>query len=230
MAVRRRRKFMKGHGSKGNSGDERLLSRDEWGEAQDIQGSSELILNSPIINKAQERILDQFTPKHPIAFVSPCTSTRPYTKSWKWKIFKKELTGVDFIVSSNAGIIPLEYEDSYPYLTYDARHDPMFDDLYLIYTMRSLIRFFTLKHYEYVVFNFRPSPHVMRRRKSGVVAGRYLKEHHHIQDYAVCPSKPVLKNALKAISGRKGFYDRMYPDVHPLVLDDMKDIIEKFKQ
>jgi len=97
---------------KTNRGDERLICRDEWVVAESIQGSPELIFNSPVMNKAQELILDQFTPTHPIAFVSVCTSSRPYSKSPKWKTFKNELSDVDLIVCSNGGIIPLEYENS----------------------------------------------------------------------------------------------------------------------
>jgi predicted RNA-binding protein len=207
-----------------NRGDEQLLRRDEWVEAQAIQGSPELIFNSPIINKAQERILDQFTPTHPIAFVSWCTSTRPYSKSPKWKMFEKELAEVDFLVASNAGVIPMAYESSYPYLTYDAHHQPEFDEFFIIYMTRFFIRFFTLKHYDYLVINSSPTERG-RKRKSSILAGRYLQQRKHIKDYAVVPS-PEVYAAIKYDNIRH----RMFPDIQPPVLGQIKETIEKFKQ
>lgn len=209
---------------KTNRGDERLLCRDEWVEAQEIQGSPELIFNSPVLNKAQERILDQFTPSHPIAFVSVCTSSRPYSKSPKWKTFKNELLDVDLIVSSNGGIIPMEYESSYPYMTYDAFHQREFDQLFMLYMTRYFIRFFTLKRYDYLVLNSGPTKSHPYRRKSALLAARYLKAHHHIKDFAVCPSLDVYKNAVF-----RTMRDKLFPDIHPSVLDEIKQQIEAYR-
>lgn len=214
-----------------NTGDEKLFSRNEWIEEQAIQGSAELIFNSPLMNTAQERILDQFTPKHPIAFISWCTSIRPYSKSPKWKTFQKELTGVDFLVASNAGMIPIEYENSYPYMTYDAHHEQEFDEFFIIYMTRYFIRFFTLKHYEYLVINSSPSQR-NRKRKPSILAGRYLKQHQHIKDYAIVPSSEVYARVLFNNSQQvpKVIFNSMFPDIQPPALDDIKDTIEKFKQ
>ena len=210
---------------KTNQGDERLSGRDEWVEAESIQGSAELIFNSPVMNKAQELILDRFTPTHPIAFVSVCTSSRPYSKSPKWKTFKNELLDVDLIVSSNCGIIPMEYENSYPYMTYDAFHQREFDQLFMLYMTRYFIRFFTLKSYDYLVLNSGPTKSHPCRRKSALLAARYLKSHHHIKDFAVCPSLDVYKNAVF-----RTMRDKLFPDIHPSVLDEIKNQIEEYRE
>jgi len=206
-----------------NEGDERLFSREEWIEEQEIQGSPELVFNSPLMNNAQERILEQFTPRHPIALVSWCTTSRPYTKSPKWKTFIKELSGVDFLVASNAGIIPLEYEGAYPYLTYDAHHEREFDELFLIYMTRFFIRFFTLKQYDYVIINSSPNQR-QRKRKASLMAGRWLKKRNHIRDFEVCPSPEVY--------GRAKFntmFNQMFPDIEATVLGDMKTKIAVYQ-
>jgi len=172
--------------------------------------------------KAQERILEKFKPKNKIAFVSLCTSTRPYSKSRKWKQFKNSFKNVDFIISSNGGVIPIEYEDAYPYMTYDAHGQKQYDELYIIYTSRNLIRFFTLKKYNYVMFNFRPT---LRNHKAGKLAGKYLKNKKHIKNYYICPDLNIYEMARKDGFSKLGL--SMYPDIHPIILNDMKDKIER---
>lgn len=207
---------------KTNVGDEKLLRKSEWVSEELIQGNDELVLNASIINKAQERILDQYKPTNNIALVSLCTATRPYSKSQKWKKFLQEIKGVDFIISSNGGVIPIQYESSYPYMTYDAHGESKFDELYQIYTIRNLIRFFILKRYDHIVFNFRPT---LRNRKSGVLAGRYLQQRGYIKSYKVCPSRDIYAKAAKSFTYRY----QLFPDIHPVILNDMKDTVLKLQ-
>jgi len=204
-----------------NRGDERLLTKSEWVDESAIHGNDELVLNAPVMVKAQERILEQFTPTNSIALVSLCTSTRPYSKSPKWKTFLGVFSGVDFIVSSNGGVVPLEYEGSYPYMTYDAHGQKQFDELYIVYTIRNLIRFFISKRYDFIVFNFRPT---LRNKKAGLLAGRYLKRHNHINDYAVLPSLGVYEAA-----EFQTMRSKLFPDIHPAVLDEIKRQIEVYR-
>ena len=174
---------------KENKGDERLLKKSEWVAPEQIHGTDETILNSPVMVKAQERILEDFTPKNSIALVSLCTTTRPYSKSRKWKKFKSEFD-VDLIISSNGGVIPIEYENCYPFLNYDAHGEDHYDDLYRLYITRNLVRFFCLKKYKYIIFNFRPT---LRNQKSGKFAGQYLKKMGHIKDFTVAPNERIYK-------------------------------------
>ena len=209
--------------SKENKGDEKLIRKKEWVSSKGLHGSDELILNHPIMIKAQERIFQDFTPKNNIAFVSLCTSTRPYSKSRKWKKFIDEFSNVDFIISSNGGVVPIEYENSYPYLTYDAHGQKAYDDLYRIYTTRNLIRFFILKKYQYIIFNFRPT---LRNNQAGKFSGQYLKRMKHIRDYVVAPSQTVYKRAAQDGFQRLGL--SMFPDLHPIILGDLHAYIKKF--
>lgn len=85
---------MKSNKKKFNCGSDFLIPRDEWGTEADIQGGDEHLLKSPIMNRAFNKILEIWRPRHKMALVSLCTSTRPYSKSRKWKTFK-ELFGDD---------------------------------------------------------------------------------------------------------------------------------------
>jgi len=208
---------------KENKGDQKLFKQKEWIDNKELHGNDELILNHSIMVKAQERILDNFKPKNRVAFVSLCTSTRPYSKSRKWKKFITEFKNVDYIISSNAGVIPLEYENSYPYPIYDAHGEKEYDDMYIIYTTRNLMRFFIIKSYEYVVFNFRPT---LRNSKAGKFAGKYLKEKKHIKDYVVAPNDFIYSKAHKSGFDKIGL--RMFPDLHPIILTDLHYYINKF--
>jgi predicted RNA-binding protein len=190
-----------------------------------IVGNDELILNHPIMIQAQEKILEDFIPKNKIAFVSLCTATRPYSSSRKWKKFIQEFKDVDFIICSNAGIIPIEYETDYPFLSYDAHGEKKYDEMYIVYTTRSLMRFFMMKKYRYIVFNFRPT---LRNNKSGHFAGKYLKKRKYIEDYIVTPTEAVYKEAQKDGFAKYGY--SMYPDLHPIVLNSLHFYINKYKE
>jgi hypothetical protein len=208
---------------KHNSGDEKLIPMLEWGVPADIQGSDEIVLNSPIMIKAQEKIIELFKPKSNTAFVSLCTSTRPYSSGRKWNKFIKEFNDVDFIISSNGGVIPIEYENSYPYLTYDAHGTIEYDEVYKLYTTRNLIRFFILKKYENIVFNFRPN---LRNSKSAKIAGDYLFEKGHIKSYCIIPNIDLYNEAQNDGFTKLGL--SMYPDLHPIILTKLKESVIKY--
>jgi len=80
----------------------------------------ETVLNNPIYDKAFKKILQLHQPKNKTAFLSLCTGKRPYYKSAKWKKYKLLFNGVDFIVTSNGGLIPEKFWHEYIYLIYDA--------------------------------------------------------------------------------------------------------------
>ena len=140
-----------------NQGSELLIPRNEWVPPKQIQGNDKIVLTSPIIKKAFQKILDLHKMKNDTCFVSLCTSTRPYSKSLKWKKFKESLDNIDLIVCSNGGIIPLEFENCYPYLTYDAHGERKYDNLYIKITYARLKLFFEKFPYKNIIFNFRPN-------------------------------------------------------------------------
>jgi len=208
---------------KKNIGKETLLAKKDWGVEGSETGNDENVLVSQIMNKAQERILDIYKPVNKIAFVSLCTSTRPYSKGRKWKKFKECFKDVDLIINSNGGVIPICYDDCYPYMTYDAHGEKKFDDLYVIFSTRALIRFFILKKYDYILFNFRPT---LRNVKAGKLAGKYLKSKGHIKGYSIIPDL-TLYSKIKKDGFRSG---KMFPDLDPLVLEAMRNKIDYFNK
>jgi len=106
-----------------NWGDEKVFKREEWVDPTTIYGDDLTIFNAPIMYYGFNRIMNLHQPRHSVAFVSLCTKTRPYYNSRKWATFIKEFGGhAEFIVASNAGIIPFEFWDSYPYTVYEGEH------------------------------------------------------------------------------------------------------------
>lgn len=81
----------------------------------------EAVLLSPVFKEAFENVCQLYKPHHNIAVFSLCTQTKPFSSSMKWKgIIKIFGDWTDLIVCSSAGIIPLEFEDYYPFNNYDS--------------------------------------------------------------------------------------------------------------
>lgn len=81
----------------------------------------ENVLKSPVFNEAFESVCKLYQPKHEIAIFSLCTQTKPFSSSMKWRgIIKIFGSWTDLIICSSAGIIPLEFENCYPFNTYDS--------------------------------------------------------------------------------------------------------------
>ncbi len=102
-----------------------LVTKEEQERYKDYKMDNEVnILSNPIFDIAFERILNNYKPRHDRVLFSGCTIVRPYYKSLKWKDFITYFHDrVDLVVISNAGIIPMEYAECYPFLTYDAKHE-----------------------------------------------------------------------------------------------------------
>ena len=187
-----------------SQGEETLIPKSEWVDKKEIQGTDAMVLQHPMMNRAFEKILDLHKPKHDIALVSLCTSTRPYSKSIKWKTYKQKYGNYcDCIIASNGGIIPMEFENCYPYLTYDAHGQAKYDNLYNSYLLKRFKLFFNKFPYKYIVFNFR---HNLRNVKPAL---KFKKEYKQGKCFIV-PTKKAYeldrKNNFKP-------YSRYYPDL-----------------
>lgn len=196
-----------------NQGSDLLIPHDQWVPEEAIQGDEIKTLHSPIVEKAFKRILELHKPKHRIALVSLCTSTRPYSKSPKWKKFI-ELFGdkAEMIICSNGGIIPIEFESCYPYMTYDAHGEGKWDKVYINTCYRRLMEFFTKHHYDKIIFNFRPG---MRNR---LAAQAFIRDFAGDSRILILPSKEAYREAQKA-----GFpAGKMFPDLDPRVLAELQ--------
>lgn len=202
-----------------NQGSEYLLPKEQWTAAENIQGDEIKTLQSPVIEAAFQRILQLHKPKHKIAFVSLCTATRPYSKSRKWKKFI-ELFGesADMIICSNGGIIPIEFESCYPYMTYDAHGEGKWDKQYINTCYRRMMEFFGKFHYDKIIFNFRPN---MRNR---IAALAFQRDYKGSSKIAILPTPEAYKAAK-----RDGFKPAgmRFPDLSYSVINELRKEIEK---
>ena len=203
---------------KKNQGRELLIPKSEWVEESRIQGDEVKTLRSRVVEKAFQNLMKIYKPKHKIALVSLCTSTRPYSASRKWKEFDKLFgQNADLIICSNGGVIPIEFDDCYPYMTYDAHGEGKWDKLYVTICYRRLMEFFTKHHYDRIVFNFRPS---MRNR----IAAQAFKENFKgNSEIFILPTEEAYQKAQKA-----GFpKGKMFPDLDPNVLEELNKAINE---
>lgn len=198
---------------KQNCGNELLIPRSQWVAKEKIQGDEIKTLRSRIIERAFQEILKMHKPKHKIALVSLCTATRPYSKSRKWKEFIR-LFGkdADMIICSNGGIIPIEFENCYPYLTYDAHGEGKWDKLYITVCYRRLNEFFSTFHYDKIILNFRPN---MRNR---IAAQAFKKNYKGNSEIIILPTVAAYEKARKAGFPR----GKMFPDLDDNVLMEIK--------
>lgn len=204
--------------AKENIGSDRLIPKEEWIDKRHIQGDEYKVMNNPIIHKAFNRILELHKPHHRTALVSLCTTSRPYSKSAKWKKFM-ECFGkdVDLIVCSNGGIIPIEFWECYPFLTYDAHGQSKYDRYYIQYVYRNLMKFFNKFNYDKIVFNFRPG---LRNR---IAAMAFKRDYTGNAEIIIVPTEKAYMEAQKA-----GFpAGKMFPDLDPRVLTEIKKAVYK---
>lgn len=89
-----------------------------------LNGTSELQLLHPHFEKWQDWFIKFYKPpKNKIALIIPCAAIKPYYNSPIHKLFnnslKKYEDNLHKVVISNAGVIPYEFSDKYPFNSYD---------------------------------------------------------------------------------------------------------------
>ena len=193
-----------------------LINKNEVVPKSELSGE-EKVLNSPIIEKAFQRILEDFVPKHDKVIFSLCTINRPYLKSVKWDMYNKIFgNDCDLIVCSNGGIIPMQYMCCYPFLTYNAPHQgTKHDELYMEVMERRLKLFLekNSKYYNKMCFTFIPDT---RNYKS--------IQRMNISNSKLIPDKETYENALKN-DIFIGFNKSRYPLCNYTILNQMMDYL-----
>lgn len=196
-----------------NWGDEKVFKREEWVDPATIYGDDMTIFNAPIMTYGFNRIMNLHEPRHSVAFVSLCTKTRPYYNSRKWATFIKEFGGhAEFIVASNAGIIPFEFWDSYPYTVYEGEHKKEHDITYVATFFNRFQVFFERQKYQKIIFNFRPP---LRDR----ISAQNFKDRNPDKNVVILPTEETY-NQIKSEGFPAG---KMFPDLDPRVLKEIKD-------
>lgn len=202
-------------------GDELLIPRNKWVAFDEIN-STVKILSNPIFETAFAEIVKKHKPKEKVAFISLCTTTRPYQFSRKWGEFKKAFGSMaDLIVLSNGGIIPEKFWQSYPYMNYDGP-DVADQETFNKLTEDRLTRLFSKHKYDYILANFRPN--MPNTRYIVDKALSQLKEKGKIKDYLILPTEEQY-NKLQEDGFPGG---KMFPDLDTDILKSFIDTITKF--
>ncbi len=98
--------------------DKEIIKRENW-DIKQLIGTIEKQLYHPHYYFIRNYFLKNFKPKSKIAVLFLCSATKPYSqnKQFKWFIDRYK-NKVDFYFISNPGIIPLEYDNYYPFRWY----------------------------------------------------------------------------------------------------------------
>jgi len=119
-----------------------------------------VLLENPLIDELCKKMREEYEPQHKYAIFSLCTSTRPYLNSPKWSAFYKNFgESCDLVICSNGGIIPIEYQNCYPFKAYDAHGDSAYDELYKEKFKDRLDKFLALHAHKWdkIILSFLPS-------------------------------------------------------------------------
>lgn len=206
---------------KENCGNEKLIPKNEWVSADEIQGEDETkILQHPILERCFQKINQEFNPKHKIAFVSMCTVTRPYKNSRKFKVFfdRGYNKNADVIVGSSEGIVPEEYWESYPYMTYNTHERGKKNLVYINTLYNRFMDFFSKHHYDVIVFNYRPS--LINR----ISAEKFKENYKGNSEIYILPTIETWENLKKYWKENKKTIN-YFPDLEPMVLKELDEVL-----
>ena len=128
----------------------------------------------------------------------------------------------DLIITSNGGVIPIEFENCYPYLTYDAHGEKKYDAPYIAKMIVRLEAFLRRFPYRFCLFHYR---HNLRNVVAVTAVGRKLKAEGVIEDFAVLPVRQHYEQAQQEKFFKRGF--AMYPELWPCMLDP---VVAKFRE
>lgn len=210
-----------------NQGGERLFSKSEWCDPTLLHGTDLDICGSPVLADAFDRVMSQFQPRHTTALMALCCSTRPYSKTDTWKELIRLANGkADPVVTSNGGIIPIEFESEWPFLTYDAPGSKEYDAEYIELLTKRLTIFLATFHYDKVVFVFMPKK---RNRAAAKAACDSL-----CIEYQIVPSSTTWQKLAKRVPSKfnrpgRNIRTEQYkvdgflwkPLAHPLILEEV---------
>lgn len=195
-----------------------LLSKDERVPKEELKGD-EKVLKSPVVEKAFQKILEDYVPHHDKIIFSLCTSTRPYLKSVKWKTYHQMFgEQCDLVICSNGGIIPMDYMNCYPFLDYNAPHEGnTWDELYMEVFERRLLAFLNKnkQYYKKICFAFIPDTRNYRSI-----------EKLNIPNSKLIPDRETYRKVLNGEDLYIGFPVQRYPTLSYSILKQMEDYLE----
>ncbi len=91
-----------------------------------LRGVGEEILNHPYIEEAHRRVLEEYSPPEGrLLLLIPCSYGKPYSQSYIHYMIQRTLVKTGYydrvhqVILTNAGVVPRELEEHYPYVAYD---------------------------------------------------------------------------------------------------------------
>lgn len=201
-----------------NEGSDKLIPENEWIDPRILQLDEERLLRHPLMQRAFEKVMELHRKKHDIAFISMCTSTRPYSRGVKWRTFKEKYGDMmDLIICSSSGVmVPLEFDDCYPFMTYNVDQKKRNEELYLKIINKRMNEFLDRFNYKYVIFNFRPTLNVVK------VAQSVKRHSNHPENIYIYPSHETYELAK---SHKFKPYSIYYSDLSNDVMGELNGII-----
>ena len=176
-----------------------------------------VLLENPLIDELSKKMREEYEPQHKYAIFSLCTSTRPYLNSPKWSAFYKNFgESCDLVICSNGGIIPIEYQNCYPFKAYDAHGDSAYDELYKEKFKDRLDKFLALHAHKWdkIILSFLPSS---RNRE-------VIKDYDKGNDkFYVVPSLEVYKRIQE--EGSPGVNTMRFPQAAHQHMDEISQIL-----
>ena len=120
-----------------------------------LKGVGKEFTNNKIFNEAHRKILLRYNPSEKkVAFFTVCSWGKPYRQSYIHYLIISELVKnnflnkIEIIVLTNAGVIPYEFTDEYPYFAYDwdpNLETPKIKDIYMDVLKKRLREFIEQK-------------------------------------------------------------------------------------
>ena len=92
-----------------------------------LKGVGKKYLDNPIFNSAHKKIIDEYFPSDlgKICLFTVCSWGKPYRQSYIHYFILKSLIDanlfdkIQLVIVTNAGVIPYELSDDFPYFAYD---------------------------------------------------------------------------------------------------------------
>ncbi|MEA3379086.1 MAG: DUF5591 domain-containing protein [Nanoarchaeota archaeon] len=164
-----------------------------------LRGVGKMYLHHPTFKKWFRYITTKYkVPKNKeYLLLIPCAWGKPYSQSYIHYLIIQELSKLPFykkihqVIMSNAGIIPREFEEDYPFMSYD--WNPIYETeetkkMYLEVTKKRILKYLErhAKDYKKVFIYFRRES---EEEEAAVKACEKLN-----LDYTICLSKKTFQN------------------------------------
>jgi len=140
---------------------EEIISRDQW-DLSGLKGATDKQLLHPHYVTMQKYFLNgNYQPKHNIAVLMLCANKKPYRDNFLIKRFYMlSKNTADFYILSNPGIIPIEYDNYYPFRWYEWNEKEEIPEIKQLYTeelrKRIEIWFNHFNNYKKIISIIRP--------------------------------------------------------------------------